>query len=546
LTESSQNILMVSGAVWRETVKRARVISDLAEMDHCTTAQVDQAARKLNIGRAMVYRLLARFRESRDTSSLLPTKPGRKTGGQMLKKAQERIISDLIRKVYLSKEKPSVAAVHRIIALECFNAKVPIPSYKAVQSRISRLDPQKAVAAREGSRVAGERFRLLKAAPKITIPLDLVQIDHTLVDIIVVDELERKPVGRPWITLAIDVATRVVLGFHVSFRAPSASSVAMTISHAVLHKEPYLSAHDLDVAWPAYGLPRTLHLDNAKEFRSRALVRGCEQYGIGVVHRPPMTPHYGGHVERLIGTLMGEVHLLPGTTFNSVSQRGDYDSAKHSAMTLTELERWLILQIAGVYHLRPHSALGCAPLLAWQERIATIPHGPKEPSDPRRFYIDFLPFQERTVGRGGLRLFNVIYWHGALGRYVNDGKKYIVKYDPRDVSRVYLLETDDCYLEVPYRDLSHERVSLDEVLMGSRILRATGQSTENQQKLFGAIQRQRELVENAKSTTLKARRQAQTRRDASPKPVSPLTAARAAEHEADLPAEPFPFEIWNE
>lgn len=89
-----KNILTVSGAVWRETAKRARVISDLAEMDHCTTAQVDEAASKLKIGRAMVYRLLARFKKSRDTSSLLPTRPGRKTGGQRLKKAQERILSD--------------------------------------------------------------------------------------------------------------------------------------------------------------------------------------------------------------------------------------------------------------------------------------------------------------------------------------------------------------------------------------------------------------------------------------------------------------------
>jgi transposase len=95
LTESSENILTVSGAVWRETTKRARVISDLAEMDHYITAQVDQAASKLNIGRSRVCRLLARFKESRDTTSLLPTRPGRKTGGQMLKKAQERIISDL-------------------------------------------------------------------------------------------------------------------------------------------------------------------------------------------------------------------------------------------------------------------------------------------------------------------------------------------------------------------------------------------------------------------------------------------------------------------
>jgi len=53
----------------------------------------------------------------------------------------------------------------------------------------------------------------------------------------------------------------------------------------------------------------------------------------------------------------GEVHLLLGTTFNSVTERGDYDSAKHSAMAPTELERWLIFQVAGVYHLRLHAAL---------------------------------------------------------------------------------------------------------------------------------------------------------------------------------------------
>lgn len=106
------------------------MISDLAEIDHCATAQVDEAASKLKIGRATVYRLLAHFKESQDTSSLLPTRPGRKAGGQMLEKAQERIISDLIRKVYLSKQKPTVAALHRTIALECFNAKVPIPSYR--------------------------------------------------------------------------------------------------------------------------------------------------------------------------------------------------------------------------------------------------------------------------------------------------------------------------------------------------------------------------------------------------------------------------------
>ena len=36
-----------------------------------------------------------------------------------------------------------------------------------------------------------------------------------------------------------------------------------------------------------------------------------------MIWRPPGTPHFGGHIERLIGTQMGAVHLLPGTTFSN-------------------------------------------------------------------------------------------------------------------------------------------------------------------------------------------------------------------------------------
>ena len=58
-------------------------------------------------------------------------------------------------------------------------------------------------------------------------PLDFVQIDHTQVDIIVVDDLTRAPLpGRPWLTLAIDVFSHMVTGLHVSMSAPSRVSVA--------------------------------------------------------------------------------------------------------------------------------------------------------------------------------------------------------------------------------------------------------------------------------------------------------------------------------
>ena len=89
-------------------------------------------------------------------------------------------------------------------------------------------------------------------------PLQVVQIDHTLVDVVVVDELERLPLGRPWLTLAIDVASRMVTGFYVSLDPPSTLSVAMALTQAVLPKDLWLCDRELDLAWPACGLPELL------------------------------------------------------------------------------------------------------------------------------------------------------------------------------------------------------------------------------------------------------------------------------------------------
>jgi putative transposase len=127
----------------------------------------------------------------------------------------------------------------------------------------------------------------------------------------------------------------------------------MSGSHSrCLGETPWLADRELQtLEWPISGLPQALHVDNAREFHSEALVRGCQEYGIRLDHRPVGRPHFGGHIERLIGTMMGAVHLLPGTTFSDVKQKGCYPSEARAILTLSELERWLALQIAGVYQL---------------------------------------------------------------------------------------------------------------------------------------------------------------------------------------------------
>jgi len=41
--------------------------------------------------------------------------------------------------------------------------------------------------------------------------MEVIQIDHTQPDVTVLDRFTRKPIDRPWLTLAIDLATRLEL-----------------------------------------------------------------------------------------------------------------------------------------------------------------------------------------------------------------------------------------------------------------------------------------------------------------------------------------------
>jgi putative transposase len=259
----------VPDLAWESAALKARILAPLAELQDCTTQQMNEAARQLKVSRATVYRLLARYKQDLQATSLLPETPGRKPGTKELSQVQEKIVQDAIRSFFLSEQRPSVAALHRSISLDCFQAEVQKPSYKTVRARVKAIDPQEFVRARYGAKAADDRFNPILGHVHAEYPLEIVQVDHTLVDVIVVDEWERKPIGRPWLTLAVDIATRAVPGFYLSLRPPSSLSVAMAVNHSVLAKEQYLAALNVEVDWPVRGLPKVLHLDNAKEFRAR-------------------------------------------------------------------------------------------------------------------------------------------------------------------------------------------------------------------------------------------------------------------------------------
>lgn len=535
MAETGTALTRVDPSQWRIACEREPAIRALAAKPRLSRAALEEASSTLGIGRSRIYELIARYRENPVTSSLVDQQYGFPKGRSRLDPELDRVIEAQIENFYLGRPKPSLSQLVRRIRYSCLEKNLRPPARQTVLLRVNAVERARLIKARDGAKAAADRFRPVTTSYEAEYPLQVVQMDHTPVDIMIVDEYLRKPLGRPTLTLQIDVATRVIPGFYISMESPSATSVGMAIRHAVLSKVEWLADRELTFAWPVFGLPEILHLDNASEFHSRALTRGCQQFGIELHYRPRRTPHYGGHIERLIGTTIGEVHLLPGTTFSNVQEKGDYDAEGNACMTLQEFERWFALQV-GIYHGTVHRAIGVPPMTAWHEgqgkRAAPI----RLPADEERFLLDFLPFEMRRVRREGIKLFHVFYWHGALTALVaNSDQKYPIKYNPLNLSAVYLELTSGEHVTVPLRDKRRPAITKFEHDHGLRALRERGRSAVDEQMLFEMVATQRRIVLEAVTKTRGARRAAQRLANALVRGEPPIASADSLRPNAQLP-----------
>jgi len=472
-------------------------------------ARCEGLAREMGVSARTVRRKLKAYLQNPIPASQLNSMPGPLPGSRRLAPVVESLIDRAIEEVYLSREKRPVAAVVRRLGGLAAEAGVVAPGRRAVLARLALRDPLAVAKKRLGSHEGAARQAPSVNGLKVTRALEAVQIDHALVDLIVVSGITRKPIGRPWITVAIDVYTRCILGYYLSFDTPNQTSVAHTLEHAFFPKGAWMKRLGVDVSYPMFGKAECIHWDNAKTFQAKGVKAQCERYGIRIQERPVRSPHYGAYVERVIGTMMGAIHLLPGTTFSNVKVRGDYSSEKRAAMSFNDLERWLAEEIAGHYHNRPHRGLGGGtPAAAWEDAWKGRRGESLIPpiiGDQRGFLLAFFPSVTRRVGRDGVVVNGLRYWDPCLAPLINDRQDHQIHFSQRDLSKVYLRQGDG-FIDVPLLDRSQGAFSLWEMREARSELRAKGRAAFEEAEVFEAIERQRAIVIEAEKSTKAARK----------------------------------------
>lgn len=348
---------------------------------------------------------------------------------------------------------------------------VTMPSDRTLRRAIDAYDARGIARGKATTRRSASRRPNRGPAPVIaTAPGQITEIDSTPVNVQCV--MPSGALGRPALTVLMDVTTRSILGFsmvpqgasgveHADLLArvlrprpcrPGAPEWMRLESSPVLPHEQMAAVDERQhgaIAVP-YIVPESITTDRGKDYLGATFVAACRHFGISVRQAPPQSPTFKTHVERLLGAVETMwMQKQPGYIGSDPTRRGDVDAA--ALLTLTELadsfERWWVR----VWQNRPHDGLRDRDLPARRfspnqmyAAMFDASAGLPVPIDEYT-YINLMPVRRRKLHPGiGFKVDHLHYWSDQLTSLVSSrphtrDDKWPVHCDPYDRARVWVV-----------------------------------------------------------------------------------------------------------
>jgi transposase InsO family protein len=262
-------------------------------------------------------------------------------------------------------------------------------------------------------------------------PFEVAHIDHTELDVELIEEDSGINLGRPWLTTMVDAFSRSFLAKYLTFDPPSHRSLMMIQRDCV-------KRHGR--------LPQIIVVDGGPEFRSDYFELLLAAYQCTKKTRPPAESRFGSVVERLFGTCNTQfVHNLRGTTkiMKNVRQVTKSVNPKNLAVwAFRELEERLNEYLFEVYDNLEHPALTQSPrncrisgMTTHGQRLQKVIH----------YNDDFIFMTMPSTKKGtaklvpgrGIKINYLLYWSESFLDPELEGKSLSVRYDPFDAGMAY-------------------------------------------------------------------------------------------------------------
>ncbi len=471
------------------------------------------------------YRWYRRYHVSGDHRALIPRTDRR--GSSLVRQADRilQLVIEAMEEAYRASPLATGLTIYtRLLAkIEAENRKILCgdhlkpPSLRTLYRLIARSEAYEIVRLREGKAAADMRHRGVIKGVCTQHILERAEIDHTPLDLFLIDEKTWLPLGRPTLTVVIDHFSRMLLGYYLSFGDPSSAAVMGALRHAILPKETsHGSFPDLKIenTWPCYGRPDVLVVDNGLEFHGADLETVAFDLAMRIQYCPKHRPQFKGAVERYLKTINYYFgHQLPGTSFARLHERGDYDSQKHALLTLAEFKHLFEKWVVDVYAQTLHRGIGTTPWAKWREGLQR--REPELPDSLRDFQRRIGLVAERSLRRDGVSLRGIRYNGEALGKILRaygEGVKVRVLYDPEDLGEIQVWgpeDVDPILVHALDQEYAKGLTQKQNELVRAH-LREQGIEVENR----GALQRARAEIVQTVEALMASRKQRDRRRAA--------------------------------
>ncbi|MCV2353161.1 transposase family protein [Paucibacter sp. B2R-40] len=512
----------------KEIEKATKHFQDVCAILQLSKGSSDRAEATIKLANAHGYSVATAYRyvaiaEETGTADALQRAHRSDRGNIRLNKEQWKIINKNLDEYRFIPEYQSIESVLVFVNGDLREAKLKPISLRTLYNAERRVKTrqQKLIAQGRKEQARNEFGSRAGKLPDADFPLAIVQIDHTTVQIIFVDEDQRKPLTDAWLTLVIDCFSRMVMGYYLTFEEPTAMAAGIALARSFLPKDEHLKRMSVTGNWPCWGYPTVIIADNAADLNGYLMRSASRHMRFDIRNRPVDRPNFGGHIESAFRTFMIQQRSVKGTKFSNPVERAEYDSKANSGITLTEFDELFTEFLVNDYHLKEHEGDGMkrrCPLQRWEAGIfdgdVFPPTGlPDIPEDPEHVYIVMLPFEYRVVQNLIVEIFGERYYSKELSKLSHradrslplEERKHEIRYDPRNIACIWVRDpTTGKYIRAQVQNVHWSFRSLWEC---NEIRRRWGKPAKvHEQARYESKKRQEEIKRTAEGKTQEAKK----------------------------------------